>query len=73
MNKDRSDLLDMSIGLIELKYGNKQQRDYNELYALLDQEFPKMRFSLDEIVEYYALSLEMEDRLITFKNATNDR
>jgi len=68
MEKDRSDLLDMSIGLLEAEFGVKV-RSYEELYDQLDQYFGSLRFTMDEIVEFYSLQLAMEDQMLIMKNA----
>ena len=69
MTKDRSDLLNLCIGLIELKF---EVTNYEELYTLLDTQFGHMKFSMDEIVEYYSLSTEIEDKYLILKNTNSE-
>ena len=70
MNKDRSDLLDFCIGLVELDYG--KQATYKELQETLELAFPQAKFSIEEVEEYYSLSVEIEDRYLTLKNSGNE-
>lgn len=69
MTKDRLDLLDICISAVNLKY--KSYNSPEQLQDLLDIEFPRLSFTIDEIVEFNSLSMDIEDNLLILKNTGN--
>jgi len=69
MERDRYDLLDMCIATIKLKYNACISPE--QLQDVLNKEFPRMMFSIDEIVEFHMLAIEIEDNQLILKNTGN--
>jgi len=70
MDKDREDLLDLSIGIVEMELGRRIP--YEELYPLLDYYFGSLRFTMDEIMEHSFVGIDEEDAKLILKNSGND-
>ena len=72
MDKDRADLIDIAITVVEQRFGSLTNVFYEDLFKILDLYFPLLRFTLDEIVEHYSLAIEVEDTNLILINTGNE-
>ena len=66
MKKDRLDLLNTCITLVQSKH---TYNTVEHLQKLLTIEFPNLMFTLDEVIEINMLSLDIQDTMLILKNA----
>lgn len=64
MTKDRNDVIDLCVGLVEAKFG--PQPTYEQLTTKLRTEFPELQIKFDEVLEHYSMSIELDELLTQY-------